>query len=461
MNSMNPSRFLAPFCVLMCLSGVPADSQIIQPQHPFVLNADYCRYWQNDSTAYLEISTAFYPNLTILSKDSTGYNGKIEMMIRIQNRLDGKPVSSNRFNIPVHFDDSAALASARTLANTATYSLACGSYSVSVIGFDLADRTRRDTLSFSVDIVRKPDTVVVSDIELCSGISESSDKTDPFYKNTYRVIPNPSCMYGTTTQPVVFTYVEFYNLTAGATCDVTAKIIDSRGEVKKHRTYRRHFSRSNIVDVGTLNVASIASGKYSYAIILSDTLGHEIARSERPIFLYNPNVQQAKANAFSVRAGEFTGMSADELEKEFQSAQYIATSEDVDTFEKLSTAEARREFLAKFWTRIEISEVGRSDLTRSIYLQKVLTANQRYRGFGREGWRTDRGRVYILYGEPDEVQRFPSSQDSKPYEIWNYHQIEGGVEFVFIDRTGFNEYTLVHSTKRGEIQDASWEQYLH
>ena len=90
-----------------------------------------------------------------------------------------------------------------------------------------------------------------------------------------------------------------------------------------------------------------------------------------------------------------------------------------------------------------------------------MMANERYRAIGRDGWRTDRGRIYIIYGEPDEIQRFPNSSDNKPYEIWNYNQIEGGVEFIFIDLSGFSEYTLVHSTKRGEIQDPSWQQLLN
>jgi hypothetical protein len=79
---------------------------------------------------------------------------------------------------------------------------------------------------------------------------------------------------------------------------------------------------------------------------------------------------------------------------------------------------------------------------------------------GKEGWQTDRGRVYILYAEPDEIERFPNSGDSKPYEIWHYNQIESGVIFVFIDRNGFGDYQLVHSTKRGELQDESWQKYL-
>jgi hypothetical protein len=78
----------------------------------------------------------------------------------------------------------------------------------------------------------------------------------------------------------------------------------------------------------------------------------------------------------------------------------------------------------------------------------------------RDGWKTDRGRVYILYGEPDEIRRYPSTQNSRPYETWLYRQLENGVEFDFIDRSGFGDYVLVNSTKRGEIQDDQWDRQL-
>ena len=54
------------------------------------------------------------------------------------------------------------------------------------------------------------------------------------------------------------------------------------------------------------------------------------------------------------------------------------------------------------------------------------------------GWKTDRGRVLILYGEPNEIERFPNQMDKKPYEIWHYDDVEGGVIFVFADLSGFS-----------------------
>jgi GWxTD domain-containing protein len=447
---------------LFCLLSLQMQSQTKSPeQNRFVLNTDYSRFWQNDSTMYVEISTAVYPSLTVLKQDSLGYHGKIDLLISIQDTSSGIFVHTDRFNIPINLVDSTSLARTKSLVNNTTYTLRCGSYRVSILGVDVFDRSRRDSSLFIVNIMKRPNTIALSDIELCSNITESSDQKDIFYKNTYRVIPNPNCVYGSTTFPLVFTYMEFYNLKTGMTYAIKAQIVDSKGIVQKQRTHLRRFSMPNIVDVTTLNVTSISSGKYKYEVILSDTLGNEIAKSQRPIFLYNPNVQSSQATTLSERSAEYAGFSLDELAEEFRRAKYVTQSEDTKTFDKLTTLEARQEFLQTFWARVEKEELGGSNLTRSIYLQRVLTANQRYRTYAKEGWRTDQGRVLILYGEPDEIERFSNSSDSKPYEIWNYHQLEGGVEFVFIDITGFNEYILVHSTKRGEVQDNSWQQLLN
>jgi hypothetical protein len=65
-----------------------------------------------------------------------------------------------------------------------------------------------------------------------------------------------------------------------------------------------------------------------------------------------------------------------------------------------------------------------------------------------------------MYGEPSQVDRFPNENDKRPYEIWGYNELEGGATFVFGDLTGFNDYSLIHSTKRGEISDTNWKKRL-
>ena len=61
-----------------------------------------------------------------------------------------------------------------------------------------------------------------------------------------------------------------------------------------------------------------------------------------------------------------------------------------------------------------------------------------------------------MFGEPDDRDSHPIDSHAKPYEIWSYRNIEGGVEFVFVDRSGLGEYALVHSTLRGEVNNPDW-----
>ena len=60
-----------------------------------------------------------------------------------------------------------------------------------------------------------------------------------------------------------------------------------------------------------------------------------------------------------------------------------------------------------------------------------------------EGWKTDRGMIYILFGPPDEIQSGPFELDCKPYQVWEYYHI--GKQFVFRDETGFGDFRLDQS----------------
>ena len=71
------------------------------------------------------------------------------------------------------------------------------------------------------------------------------------------------------------------------------------------------------------------------------------------------------------------------------------------------------------------------------------------------------GLIYIKYGQPSEIERYPSSMDEKAHEIWYYYELEGGVEFVFVDIQNLGNMQLVHSTARNELQDYDWERWLN
>ena len=93
-------------------------------------------------------------------------------------------------------------------------------------------------------------------------------------------------------------------------------------------------------------------------------------------------------------------------------------------------------------------------------MERVTFVEGRYKTFTKRGVKTDRGRVYLINGEPDEVDYNANDYNTKPYEVWTYHSIEGGVEFIFGDITGYNDYEILHSTKRGELRDDNWQRRI-
>lgn len=438
-----------------------ADAQRHVPTSSFLLNLDYARFRNDDRSGYLELYYAFYPNLVTSDPVADGgLQGWVVVTERLTERATGAPVLHERRYMTIRVRDTSQLNAGLTSVSQSGYALPYGSYQLTVSAVDSLDPTRRDSISLPIDIVPVGPGAAVSDLELCSSIAPGKEGGS-FVKNTLEVVPNATLMFGVTGHPVLFQYAELYHLSSTASYALVSSIQDARGNVVRQSARVRSFSSPNSVDVGTINVGSVPSGRYTLVYrVLRDSV-EEVAKTSKTFYVYNPHIQPRTVSASSMKASEMAGLTFEELGDEFQRARYLSTEQEKESFAKLTTAEARREFLASFWETIERGRLGFSPITRMAYLQRVVTANQKYRVHGREGWQSDRGRVYLLYGDPDDVERVPSNEDTKPYEIWYYNQIESGVQFIFIDRTGFGEYILGHSTKRGELQDDGWQRLLH
>jgi GWxTD domain-containing protein len=434
--------------------------QRIAPSGQFVLNLDYAKFRNNDSSGYLEVYYGYYPRLISYERRGERYEGALLTNTRIRDQRTNSYLINRRSAIPVHLSDTSQAGPRSTLVSQTGHALPFGDYMLEVVVVDSLAPSRKDSIALPISVKPYTGSVLASDLELCSLIKASDEKNDPFYKNSLEVVPNPTLVFGVASHPVLFSYVELYNVDPEQTYTIKSQVLAQDGKVIKENSKSRKFGVRNAIEVGTMNVSSIESGKYRFRIIVANEAVSSLARSEKSFYIYNPHIQSNQASTVSAKASELAGISAEELATEFRQAQYVATDQEIKTFSQITSADGRREFLAKFWSEVEAGRLGHPAIPRVVYLQRVLTASQRYRAMGHEGWKTDRGRVFILYSEPDEIERFPSAYDTKPYEIWHYYGIENGVEFDFVDRSGFGDYVLVNSTRRGEIRDDNWRQFL-
>lgn len=119
---------------------------------------------------------------------------------------------------------------------------------------------------------------------------------------------------------------------------------------------------------------------------------------------------------------------------------YSAKGRDLDYIRAGSNEAERYERFMSFWEKRDPTPGTKRNERMEEFYYRVASANRHY-GTAEDGWRTDRGFVFVRFGEPDHVERRPHSFDYEPYEIWVYQRI--GRQFIFIDKTGFGDFQLL------------------
>ncbi len=136
---------------------------------------------------------------------------------------------------------------------------------------------------------------------------------------------------------------------------------------------------------------------------------------------------------------------------------YIITDEERTAFKRLQTDEEREQFIEQFWLRRDPTPDSIENEFKEEHYRRIAYANENFAS-GIPGWKTDRGRIYITYGPPDEKETHPSggtyerpseegggTTSTFPFEQWRYRYIEGvGSDIIieFVDPTMSGEYRM-------------------
>jgi GWxTD domain-containing protein len=140
-----------------------------------------------------------------------------------------------------------------------------------------------------------------------------------------------------------------------------------------------------------------------------------------------------------------------------EDVSYIITDEERQAFRRLQTDDEREQFIEQFWLRRDPTPDTAENEFKEEHYRRIAYANERYAS-GIPGWKADRGRIYITFGPPDEIESHPSggsyqrpieegggSTSTYPFEQWRYRWIEGiGNDIIieFVDPTMTGEYRM-------------------
>lgn len=233
---------------------------------------------------------------------------------------------------------------------------------------------------------------------------------------------NPERIYdGSSPLGVSFEIYKFY--TSESPLNLSWKVEDQRGRLVLGDSAQVAAVERIKRETLETELNSLSPGHHSFLVSVEDRQKGCEAVAQRD-FLFEPPVF-------------FSGERYLEMVAQLQ---YIAKPEEL---KKLREAEPQdREALwEEFWKEKDPSPATDRNERQEEYFERVEYANRHFSSF-HQGWKTDMGRVYIVYGKPDEIERHPFDLDSPPYEIWYYYS--QGLRFIFLDKHNLGDYRLIY-----------------
>lgn len=426
-----------------------------------LLDVDWASFRANDSLSYVEVYTSV--QRTFLIREDIGEDSSAaDFYVTLAFFEEETPLLADTFQARdiQHVDDQAV--SGQFFPHIFRFIMKPGTYQLRVSLFQASPEPRETVVDSIVVPCFDQPQLMLSDIQLGCDI-KFEESPSRFVKNGVWVLPNPTRFYGTQL-PLFHYYLEVYNLhydsTAADSYAVTRRVIPTDTDAPARppvRKVRGTAGNSAVVTDG-FPVSTLITGTYYLEITVEDLFTGDIAKSRKKFWIYRPGDFASGRSVWKDSELQQKIMETDadildiiDPDSALQYMKYLLTTAESRQVKRL-TREGKSAFVVTYWKKREVDVPGMTNR----YFARVAESNRRYGFLNREGWKTDRGRVFILYGEPDLIERNYANPDQQDHEIWYYDRLEGGVLFVFYDDTGFGDLDLVHSTKRGEIYNPNW-----
>lgn len=353
--------------------------------------------------------------------------------------------------------------------NVERYSLPNGTYELEL---SVKDKNSVDTALvnyavFTMDY--KPDSMSFSDIELLQKFTKDSVNSN-LVKNGYKLLPYIFNYYPEDVSVLSF-YAELYNSdkTFGSgqfilnyyirPFEIDSKL-DEYFSMKKANT-----SKVNVM-LNSIDISKLPSGNY-LLVLEARNRNNEVEASKEIFFQrYNSNTDNYVVNLEDIDAKDsfvsaFT--SRDTLAQYIEYLEPISTQAE-KTFVKsnLKTADIKilRDYFLGFWVQRDPQQ---PEAAWKDYKARVDQANYNFKTVAIPGYKSDRGRIYLQYGQPNTISESFHEPSAFPYTIWHYYNMGGQRDVVFVFYTheiATNDFQLIHSNAVGELQNYSWQRTI-
>lgn len=397
--------------------------------------------------------------------DSARYQSNLEVIILFKKEDEIVKFDKYRLNSPV-------VGSPIDFVDLKRYGLENGNYTLEVSVEDMNREENARSFSTPLAMDYTGDRLEQSDIQLLQAYGKK-DTPGPFVKNGYFMEPLPFNFLDKNAARLIF-YAEIYGADEHLKDDFTIRYFIE--EVKEQEesealmvSHQKYSARPVNVILIQKDISKIPSGNFRLTVEVRNA-GNELFSSK--------SIEFQRSNPYL--AIEETPIAEADLQNEFvkdldkQQLRYslkaIAPIIDAIEMEVLNMViandedlEAQKRFLFSFWAR---QKPNNPQLAYDEYMAVAEAVDKEFRsGFG-YGFETDRGWIYMKYGQPDDIVNVDNEPTAPPYEIWSYYAFpktkQSNVKFLFYNPSlAHNDYVLLHSNARGERNNPQWQLELY
>lgn len=245
-------------------------------------------------------------------------------------------------------------------------------------------------------------------------------------------------------------FVTFYTEYYGDDHKVSLSVFDEKEELVLQKSLPCTQYGKVKFALFTLPVSGFSG---DYDISVSTTVKDTLQWSSKKIRVLNPNDQSLFTQDYTYKSLLI-----------FSDYLYpIAQGRAWDRLDSVMKAKDSNQLKIEFYQFWAAQMPDDPELAWKRYLDLVVKANKNFTQMGKEGYQTDRGRIFLKYGPPADITTFHDEMDTYPYEIWDYYNLGaiGNAQFVLAN-TSFtgNDFTLIHSSAQGEPKNPEWKKLI-
>ena len=424
------------------------------PQQPTAsLELDAVRFYRSSSTQTVVDGFGRVP-FTLLDPLTRGPDGmaayRVTISVRDSANLELVNQSWTR-TVPARM---LSMARGSTLEHF-TFAAKPGTYAVELMVRDSAsERVARQRVSLTTYAAAPP----VSDLLLATGMrAADSALSGSELRKGGGIIEAADRPLLTPQQAQLGYYLERYSQTP-ETAAVSVRIV--RGDtatVVKTAPQLVPFGAGGGITRGMVDLAGLPPGEYGFEVVVK---GHDTTVTRRAPFRMG-GMETVAMTAPVAPPDIFAQLSEAQLDTLYGPLVYLMTSDEMGIYSTL-TVQGKRDFLRRFWAKRDPTPATAVNELQVDFYSRIKEANRRFREGGAAeipGWRTDRGRIFIKYGPPQEVMQRPQAGNTLPYEVWKYTR-NRALKYVFLDQTQFGNYALIWTDDRREPSRPNWQSLL-